>query len=150
MEKTLRDLIMNLRRRSGLRTALNFQGKAVGPEKDNSCHQWIVFKVLSKLLPGLESGRTGNGGRGVTGEHLQVSFFSPETRFMCHCDPIFHIRWCRNCRECLQATVSLVSLSTSPSQTQRRSQKESGALGFTFAGDQTLVFFYKLFETSFV
>ena len=33
VEKTLRDLIMNLRRRSGLRTALNFQGKAVGPEK---------------------------------------------------------------------------------------------------------------------
>lgn len=55
VEKTLRDLIMNLRRRAGLRTALNFQGKA----------------VLGKLLPGLESGRTGNGGRGVTGEHLQ-------------------------------------------------------------------------------
>ena len=36
---------------------------------------WIVFKVLGKLLPGLESGRTGNGGRGVTGEHLQVSFW---------------------------------------------------------------------------
>ena len=29
VEKTLRDLIMNLRRRAGLRTALNFQGKAV-------------------------------------------------------------------------------------------------------------------------
>ena len=39
-----------------------------------------LFKVLSKLLPGLESGRTGNGGRGVTGEHLQVSFFPPEAR----------------------------------------------------------------------
>ena len=29
VEKTLRDLIMNLRRRAWLRTALNFQGKAV-------------------------------------------------------------------------------------------------------------------------
>ena len=29
VEKALRDLIMNLRRRAGLRTALNFQGKAV-------------------------------------------------------------------------------------------------------------------------
>ena len=54
-----------------------------GWTRKNSCHQRIVFKVLSKLLPGLESGRTGNGGRGVTGEHLQVSFFSPVTRFMC-------------------------------------------------------------------
>ena len=33
VEKTLRDLIMNLRRRSGLRTALNFQGKAVRLQK---------------------------------------------------------------------------------------------------------------------
>ena len=51
-----------------------------GWTRKNSCHQRIVFKVLSKLLPGLESGRTGNGGRGVTGEHLQVSFFPPEAR----------------------------------------------------------------------
>ena len=51
-----------------------------GWTRKKSCHQRIVFKVLSKLLPGLESGRTGNGGRGVTGEHLQVSFFPPEAR----------------------------------------------------------------------
>ena len=55
IEKMLRDSIMNLRRRAGLRTALNFQGKA----------------VLGKLLPGLEAGRLSQGGgRGLSQEHL--------------------------------------------------------------------------------
>ena len=56
IEKTLRDTIMNLRRKINLRTSLNFQGKA----------------VLTKLLPGLESARlnTTSHGRGLTQEHL--------------------------------------------------------------------------------
>ena len=56
IEKTLRDTIMNLRRKINLRTSLNFQGKA----------------ILSKLLPGLETARLGNSnhGRGLSQEHL--------------------------------------------------------------------------------
>ena len=47
VEKTLRDLIMNLRRRSGLRTALNFQGKAVRLKKNNSDKSWSWYDGLS-------------------------------------------------------------------------------------------------------
>ena len=55
IEKTLRDTIMNLRRKIGLRTSLNFQGKS----------------VLAKLLPGLEAARaTSSQGRGLTQDHL--------------------------------------------------------------------------------
>ena len=56
IEKTLRDTIMNLRKRMSLRTSLNFQGKS----------------VLTKLLPGLEAARVTNSGhgRGLTQEHL--------------------------------------------------------------------------------
>ena len=56
IEKTLRDTIMNMRRKINLRTSLNFQGKA----------------VLTKLLPGLESARlnSSNHGRGLNQEHL--------------------------------------------------------------------------------
>ena len=55
IEKTLRDTIMNLRKKANLRTSLNFQGKA----------------VLTKLLPGLEAARLNtNSGRGLSQEHL--------------------------------------------------------------------------------
>ena len=55
IEKSLRDTIMNLRRKANLRTSLNFQGKA----------------ILAKLLPGLESARlTTASSRGISQEHL--------------------------------------------------------------------------------
>ena len=55
IEKTLRDTIMNLRRKISLRTSLNFQGKS----------------VLAKLLPGLETARAAHAqGRGLTQDHL--------------------------------------------------------------------------------
>ena len=55
IEKSLRDSIMNLRRKAHLRTSLNFQGKA----------------ILAKLLPGLEAAKLSTASsRGISQEHL--------------------------------------------------------------------------------
>ena len=55
IEKTLRNSLMNLRKKINMRTSLNFQGKA----------------VLAKLLPGLEAARLSpSPGRALGQEHL--------------------------------------------------------------------------------
>ena len=97
----------------------------------------IYTQVLGKLLPGLESARTGSG-RGVTGEHLQVLKPTWRHRFFYtnihHTDSIHDPLCNRNYRECPQAIVSWDSLSTLPTLTLRQLQKEFAAPGFIFAG----------------
>ena len=135
---------MNLRRRSGLRTALNFQGKAVRHKKRDkswSCNNGLPFRCWASCCldlnqEGLVMGAVGSL---VNTFRFHSDNIGPPRCFLHSLskskqDSLLHTHSCRSCRECQQATALLVSLSTLPTPTRTQLQKAFGAQGFISAG----------------